>query len=102
MMNIKPLGNRVLVAPEKEEEVTSFGLVLADTVEKKSKAQGKIVALGNGKALMESGLKVGDTVLYKKWGGEEIKVGQGKDEVEYKVLYVGPEEDKNDIIAVIG
>ena len=46
-------------------------------------------------------LKVGDKVLYKKWGGEEIKIGAGKDEETYKILYVGAGDDKSDIIATL-
>ena len=100
-MNIKPLGNRVLVLPKKEEEVTASGIVLPDTVDKEKKAEGEIVAVGNGPAIVSLGLKVGDKILYKKWGGEEIKVGRGKDEVEYKILYVGSEEDKSDVVALV-
>lgn len=86
MTTIRPLGDRVLVEPYKEEEVTEFGIVLPDTVDKEKKAQGKIVALGNGEELMKLGLKVGDVVVFEKWGGEEVKVGKGKEEKEYKVL----------------
>lgn len=100
-MNIKPLGNRVLVLPKKEEEITASGIVLPDTVDKEKKAEGEIVAVGNGPAISALGLKVGDKVLYKKWGGEEVKVGRGKDEVEYKILYVGAEEDKSDVVALV-
>lgn len=100
-MNIKPLGDRVLVRPKKEEEVTASGIVLPETVDKEKKAEGEIVVLGNGPAIAELGLKVGQKIIYKKWGGEEIKIGKGKDEVEYKILYVGKDEDKSDVVAVI-
>ena len=100
-MNIKPLGDRILVKPKKEEEITASGIVLPDTVDKEKKAEGEIVALGNGPAISALGLKVGAKVLYKKWGGEEIKVGRGSDEVEYKILYVGKDEDKSDVVAII-
>lgn len=100
-MNIKPLGDRVLVKPIKEEEVTASGIVLPDTVDKEKKAEGEIIAVGNGEYIAKLGLRVGAKILYKKWGGEEIKIGRGKDEVEYKILYVGKEEDKSDIVAVI-
>ena len=85
-MDIKPLGDRVLVKPNTEEEVTASGIVLPDTVDKEKKAEGVVIALGNGKKLEELGLKVGDKVLFEKWGGEEIKRGKGGDEVEYKIL----------------
>jgi len=100
-MNIRPLGDRILVKPKKEAEMTASGIVLPDTVDKEKKAEGEIVAVGNGEAIAKLGLKVGDKVLYKKWGGEEIKTGRGADEQEYKILYVGKEEDKNDVVAVI-
>lgn len=100
-MQIKPLGDRVLVKPNKEEEVTASGIVLPETVDKEKKAEGQIVGLGNGEFIGKLGLKVGDKILYKKWGGEEIKIGKGKDEIEYKILYVGKDEDKSDVIAVI-
>ncbi len=101
MSAIRPLGDRVLVLPHKEEEVTSFGIVLPETVEKEKRAQGTIVAVGNGEWIAKLGLKVGDKILYKKWGGEDIKIGTGKDEVEYKILYVGKDDDKSDAVALI-
>ena len=98
-MNIKPLGDRVLVKPAKEEEVTASGILLPSAVDKEKKAEGEIIAVGNGEAIAKLNLKVGDKVLFKKWGGEEIKVGQGSSEETYKILYVGSGEDKNDIVA---
>lgn len=98
---IRPIGNRVLVQPNKEEEITASGIVLPDTMDKEKKAEGTVVALGNGEDIAKLGLKVGDKVLYKKWGGEEIKVGKGKDEIVYKILYVGSVEDKSDVIAIV-
>jgi len=95
-MNIKPLGGRVLVKPVKEEEVTKSGIVLPDTVDKEKKMEGEILAVGPGK-LLESGerakmeVKVGDRVLFEKWGGEEIK----SDGIEYKII----ESDK--ILAIL-
>ena len=100
-MSIRPLGDRILVKPEKEAEVTASGIVLPDTVDKEKKAQGVIVALGNGDFVGKLGLKVGDKLLYKKWGGEEIKIGKGSDEIEYKILYVGREDDKSDVVAIV-
>jgi len=100
-MNIRPLGDRVLVKPKLEDEVTASGIVLPDMVDKEKKAEGEIIAVGNGEYVAKLGLKVGDRILYKKWGGEEIKIGRGKDEQEFKVLYVGKDEDKSDVVAVI-
>lgn len=101
MMNIRPIGDRILVKPVKEEEITAAGIVLPDTVDKEKKAQGEIVALGNGETISKLGLKIGDKILYKKWGGEDIKTGRGADDEEYKILYVGKEEDKCDVVAII-
>lgn len=100
-MNIRPLGDRILVKPTKEEEVTASGIVLPDTVDKEKKAEGVIIAVGNGEYIAKLGLKVGDKLLYKKWGGEEIKTGRGAGEQEYKILYVGKDEDKSDVVAII-
>jgi chaperonin GroES len=90
-MNIKPLGDRVLVKPVKEEEITASGIVLPDTVDKEKKMEGEIIALGNGEKIVKLGLSVGQKVLFKKWGGEEIKDG----EEEYKIL------GYEDVIAVL-
>lgn len=85
-MSIRPLGDRVLVKPVKEEEVTASGIVLPETVDKEKKAEGEIIALGKGEDLAKLNLKVGDKVIFEKWGGEEVKLGKGSDEVEYKIL----------------
>ena len=85
-MSIRPIGDRVLVKPVKEEEVTASGIVLPETVDKEKKAEGEVIALGQGEELAKLKLKVGDRVIFEKWGGEEVKIGKGKDEVEYKVL----------------
>ncbi|PIZ96590.1 MAG: co-chaperone GroES [Candidatus Magasanikbacteria bacterium CG_4_10_14_0_2_um_filter_33_14] len=90
-MNIRPLGDRVLVKPQVEEEKTISGIILPETVDKEKKAQGEIIALGNGEKLAKLSLSVGMKVLFKKWGGEEIKIG----DVEYKIL------DSVDVIAVV-
>ncbi|MFH1947013.1 MAG: co-chaperone GroES [Candidatus Magasanikbacteria bacterium] len=90
-MNIKPIGDRVLVKPVKEEEVTASGIVLPDTVDKEKKMEGEIIALGNGEKLAKLGLSVGQKVLFKKWGGEEIEF----DGEDYKIL------GHEDVIAVL-
>ena len=100
-MQIKPLGDRVLVKPAKEEEVTASGIFLPSSLDKEKKAEGEIVAVGNGPAIVALNLKIGDKVLYKKWGGEEIKTGKGSNEETYKILYVGSGDDKNDIVATL-
>ena len=90
-MNIRPLGDRILVKPQLEEEKTLSGIILPETLDKEKKAEGEIIALGNGEKLAKLDLAVGMKVLFKKWGGEEIKIG----DVEYKIL------DSVDVIAVV-
>lgn len=95
-MNIRPLGGRVLVKPVKEEEVTKSGIVLPDTVDKEKKMEGEVLAVGPGK-ILDNGerakmeVKVGDKVLFEKWGGEEVK----SDGIEYKII------DSEKILAIL-
>ncbi|MFA5052090.1 MAG: co-chaperone GroES [Patescibacteria group bacterium] len=81
-MKLTPLGDRIIVKPVTEEEVTKSGIVLPDTVEKEKKEEGEIVAVGDGEKVKKLGLKTGDRVLFGKYSGEEVKI----EEVEYKVL----------------
>ena len=77
-MNIKPLGNRVVVEPTEEEQLTASGIVLPETAKEKPQ-RGKVLAVGPGNRL-DSGdrqaldVQVDDTVLFAKYGGTEIKV----------------------------
>jgi chaperonin GroES len=93
--NIKPLNDYILIEPVERETTTASGIVIPDTGKEKP-LEGTVVALGPGR-LDEKGsrvkitLKKGDTVIYKKWGGNEIKV-------EGKELLLVKEED---ILAVI-
>ena len=81
-MKLKPLGDRVLVQPVEEEEMTASGIVLPDTAKEKPQ-KGKVLAVGDGK-LDDDGKRIpldvaeGDEVLYSKYGGTEIKV-EGED-----------------------
>lgn len=85
-VNLKPLMGYVLVEPSGAETKTASGLYLPETAQEKP-AQGTVVAVGaemileNGK-VMNAPVKVGDKVIYKKWGGDEIKIGG----VEYKLV----------------
>jgi chaperonin GroES len=94
-INLKPLGDRVLVAPAEEKEVKKGGIIIPDTAKEKP-TEGVVVALGTGKT-DENGKKVafevkkGDRVLVSKYGGTEIKI-DGK---EYKIF------NADDILAVI-
>jgi chaperonin GroES len=77
-MNLKPLGDRLIVRAIDEEETTKSGLVLPDTAKEKPQ-KGKVLAVGAGK-LDDDGKRIplevaeGDEVLYSKYGGTEIKV----------------------------
>ena len=72
-MNIKPLSDRVLIAPAAAEEKTVGGIIIPDTAKEKP-LKGTIVAVGNGTKDEEMVLKVGDTVLYGKYAGTELEV----------------------------
>ncbi len=85
-MKVKPIGDRVLVKPAKEEEQKKGGIIIPDSAKEKPQ-EGKVIALGTGK-LDDNGkkipfeVKVGDRVLISKYGGTEIKI----DGDEYQIL----------------
>ena len=94
-VNVKPLGDRVLVQPLEEQEVKKGGIIIPDTAKEKP-MESLVVALGTGK-VDDNGKKVpfeikkGDRVLVSKYGGTEIKL----DGREYKIL------NADDVLAVI-
>lgn len=95
-MNVRPLSDRILVQRLQEEETTKGGIIIPDTAKEKPQ-QGKVVAIGNGKMLdtgtrIEPAVKVGETVLFGKYSGTEIKL-DGQD-------YLIMRED--DILGIIG
>ena len=79
-MNLKPLDDRIVVKPNAAEERTASGLVIPDTATEKPQ-QGTVLAVGPGRWSDDEGqhfaldIKVGDTVLYSKYGGTEITHG---------------------------
>jgi len=79
-MNLKPLGDRVIVKALEEEETTASGIVLPDTAKEKPQ-RGKVVAAGDGKWDEDGEKRIpldvaeGDEVLYSKYGGTEVNVG---------------------------
>ncbi len=94
-MNLKPLGDRIVVKPEDEaESTTASGLVIPDTAKEKPQL-GKVLAVGPGE--MKDGeripldVSVGDVVFYSKYGGTEVKV-EGTD---YLIL------SARDVLAVL-
>jgi len=92
--SLEPLDDRVVVKPGEEEETTASGIVIPDTAKEKPQ-EGEVVAVGPGR--FEDGdrvpmdVKAGDTVLYSKYGGTEVKV-KGE---EYLVL------SARDILAIV-
>ena len=94
-LNLKPLEDRIVVKPGEEEETTTSGIVIPDTAKEKPQ-EGSVVAVGPGR--FEDGTRipmdvaVGDTVIYSKYGGTEVKV-EGE---EYLIL------SARDVLAVVG
>ena len=72
-MTIKPLADRVLVKPAAAEEKTVAGIIIPDTAKEKP-LKGEVLAVGNGTKDEEMVLKVGDTVLYGKYSGNEVEL----------------------------
>jgi len=95
-VNLKPLGDRVLVEPAEEKEVKKGGIIIPDTAKEKPQ-EGQVVAVGpgardeNGK-LVALDVKVGDRVLFGKWSGTEVKL-DGQDLLIMK---------ESDIMGVLG
>lgn len=95
-MNLKPLSNRVFLEPIEQDKTTKSGIVIPDTADKEKPMQGKVLAIGPGKTndkgeRVAMSVKVGDIVLFKKYGPDEI-------EVDGKKYLVG---DEDDILAII-
>jgi chaperonin GroES len=81
-MKLRPLYDRLLVERVESEEVTKGGIILPDTAKEKPQ-QGKVIAVGEGKRgddgkLMPMAVKAGDTILFGKYSGSEVKV-EGKE-----------------------
>ncbi|WP_222621552.1 co-chaperone GroES [Pontibacter cellulosilyticus] len=94
-ISIKPLADRVIVAPAAAEEKTKSGIIIPDTAKEKPQ-RGEVVAVGEGKvsdqgSLMKPQVKVGDQVLYGKYAGTEISV----DGSDYLIMR------ESDILAVL-
>ena len=94
MEKLTPLGNNVIVKPAAEEQVSKGGLIIPDTAKEKPH-EGEIIAVGPGKVnksgdLMPLEVKVGDIIIYAKYGGSEIKM----DEEKYLLM------SENDILAI--
>ncbi len=95
MANIKPLEDKVVVQAVEAETTTASGLVIPDTAKEKPQ-EGKVIAVGEGRVTDKGtripvDVKEGDTVIYSKYGGTEIKIGAE----EYLIL------SARDILAVV-
>ena len=93
--SLKPLGSRVVIEPVEQDEVTTGGIVLPETAKEKPQ-KGKILSVGpgdrdEGGKRIPMDIKVGDTVLYAKYAGTEIKV-EGK-----KLLIM----KESDVLAIV-
>ena len=94
-MNIRPLGDKVIVQRQEAEEKTAGGIVLPDSAKEKPQ-RGKVVSVGDGRLLDDGSrsamqLKKGDQVLFSSYAGTEIKIA-GK---EYMIM------DESDVMAII-
>lgn len=94
MTKVKPLGDKVFIKPIEEKAQTKSGLYLPESAKEKPK-EAEILAVGEGKyvdgKLTPLSVKVGDKILTKQWGGDEVKI----DGVEYKII------TEDDILAII-
>lgn len=81
-MNVKPLGDRILVKPLTEEEVTKSGIILPATIDKEKKAEGEVIGIGDGEKIQKLGLKIGDKVFFGKYSGDDLEFN----DEDYKFL----------------
>ena len=95
-MTLKPLGDHLVVKPVRENEASKAGIILPDTVDKEKPEKGKVIAIGQGK-LLDNGqrapmsVKVGETVLFKKYSPDEIKI----EKEEYLII------SESDVLAIV-
>src|SRR5579864_6131053 len=94
-ITLKPLGDRVVVKPKPKDEMTSSGLVLPDTASEKPQ-EGSVLSVGPGRVLdngkrVEMDVKTGDSVLFAKYAGTEVKL----DGEEYLVIR------ESDLLAIV-
>jgi chaperonin GroES len=91
-MNIKPLHDNVLIQPLVKEEKTESGIYIPETASKEKPQQGEVVAVGAGKDGKKMSVKVGDKVLFAKYGLTEVSI-------DGKEYLIGEEKE---VLAVIG
>ncbi|MFH1367732.1 MAG: co-chaperone GroES [Elusimicrobiota bacterium] len=94
-MKLKPLGDRILVKPLEQKEVTKSGIIIPDSAKEKPQ-EGEVVAVGKGKVaddgkLIPMEVKVGDKILFGKYSGSEVKI----DDVEYMIM------NQDDVLGIL-
>lgn len=94
-MKLRPLGDRVLVKAEEQKEVKRGGIIIPDTAKEKPQ-EAVVIAVGKGKIgddgkLIPMDVKVGDTVLFGKYSGTEVKI----DDVEHLIMH------QDDIMGIV-
>ena len=90
-MNIQPLDDRVLIEKAQDDGEQKVGsIIIPDTATKEKPTMGKVVAVGTDEELKEN-IKKGDTIIYSKYAGDEIKV----DDKEYMII------QRADILAIV-
>lgn len=100
-MNIKPLGNRVLVKQLSVEEVTASGIILPTNTEKEKPNQGVVKAVGAGELISKFGIKVGDTIVFNGYGIAEVEVSEENGVKEkYKIVYIADDEDSQAVALI--
>ena len=94
-LNLRPLGDRLIVEPIEQEDTTASGIILPETAKEKPQ-QGKVLAAGPGRRdddgkRIEMDVKEGDTVLYAKYAGTEVKL----DDTKYLIF------KETDVLAIV-
>ncbi|MCX5777884.1 MAG: co-chaperone GroES [Elusimicrobia bacterium] len=94
-MKLRPLGDRVLVKAEEQKEVVKGGIIIPDTAKEKPQ-EAVVIAVGKGKIgedgkLIAMDVKVGDTVLFGKYSGTEVKI----DDIEHLIMH------QDDIMGIV-
>ena len=92
-MKLRPLSGNIIVESSPEETTTASGILLPDSANKEQQDRGTVIAVGPGK-MLESGsrqaidVKIGDLVIFKKWGKEEIEIDDGGTKKKYLIVSV--------------
>jgi chaperonin GroES len=99
-MMLRPLGNNLVIASAPEETATASGILLPDTMNKEQQDRGTVIAVGPGK-MLDNGTRaaidiaVGATVIFKKWGKEEIELADGGEKKKFLIV------SADDVMAIL-